>query len=140
MPSEYFGRVLRLWSKNAAGPVAAVCALILPIAGVSFHLSSAATIWLGVGPLFIAILLTWPAPYQVWRETRAGHEKEVGEERKNREAVEVSNSRPEIQGELNSFRLSGNPGESRTGNVWRCYASAACKMFVCNSKPLKETL
>jgi hypothetical protein len=65
----------------------------------------------------------------VWREERA-----------KREAAEASNARPEIQGELNSFRLSGNPGESRAGNVWRCYASAACKLYVCNSRAMKTTL
>lgn len=140
MPSEYSGRVRGIWTKNIAGPVAIVCAIVLPIAGVSFHVSPAVTVCLAAAPLLIAILLTWPAHYEVWSEERALREKEVSEERAKREAAEVSNARPEIQGELNSFRLSGNPGESRTLNVWRCYASAACKLYVCNSRAMKTTL
>jgi hypothetical protein len=154
MPSEYFRRVLTIWLKKIAGPVAALCAVILPIAGVAFHLSPIATTWLGVTPLLLAILLTWPAHYELWKEV--GEKREEPEARKERQArkeqqmPEVSEPRPQIdkpriegamiQGELSGFRLSGNPGESRTGNSWRCYANAACKLYVCNSNPVKATI
>jgi hypothetical protein len=98
-------RVRRIWTKNIVGPVA-VCAILLPIAGGSFHVSLTVTVCLGAAPLLIAILLTWPAHHEVWRQERAEREKEISEERAKREAAEVSNGRPEIQGELNSFRLS----------------------------------
>jgi hypothetical protein len=158
MPSEYFGRVRKIWTKNIAGPAAAVCAIVLPIAGVSLNFSPVVNTWLGVAPLLIAVLLTWPAHYEVWKEDRERREKDVVEERPKPEAPEADSSRPgirsqpetrsqsdiqvgpEIQGELRGFRLSGRPGESRTGNVWRCYANAACKLYICSSKPTKVTL
>ena len=149
MPSEYFGRVRRIWIKNIAGPVAAICALILPVAGLILHSDRALTVCLAAVPLLIAMILTWPAHYEVWREDRKGREEGAVEERPKPKAVEpplkpkaveVDTSRPEIQGELRGFRLSGNPGESRSGNAWRCYANAACQLYVCNSKPVKATL
>lgn len=170
MEREYYARVRRIWAKNIAGPLALACAVILPIAGLGFHLDSTLITWLGVAPLLVAILLTWPAHYEVWKEERASREQKFVEERPKAEVVpepvvvlrplaarepeavpepetvpkpetsKAESSTPEIQGELRGFRLSGRPGESRSGNVWRCYANAACKLYVSNSKPIQTTL
>jgi hypothetical protein len=158
MQNDYSGRVRRIWVRNVAGPVSAVCAVILPVAGLIFHADATVIVGMVAVPLLIAILLTWPAHHQVWKEdggqqvveerpkpqafTKAVEEqpKPKTEEHPTPRAVEVVPKKPEINGELRGFRLSGNPGESRAGNSWRCYANAACKLYLTNSTAVNATL
>ncbi len=91
---EYARLVFRLWSKQIAGPIAAVAAILLPIVSLAVHSTRFAATLFGVAPLLVAIILIWPAQYQVWKE-----------ERDNRRTEERKNSLPQIMGELQGFEI-----------------------------------
>lgn len=88
---EYFGVVIRLWGNHIAGPVAAIFALALPFIGMHFGSTPRVTLWLGVAPLSLAVLLIWPAQYEAWRQERVMRENEA-----------EKNQLPEITGEITS--------------------------------------
>jgi hypothetical protein len=114
---EYVALVRRLWGKSIAGPIAAGFAVLLPIIGLVFHSSALAATWLGIAPALVAIILIWPAQYQVWKAERDRGERDIREEREKREAEERRNAKPEIKGELSNFRAHGNSGESTAPSV-----------------------
>lgn len=64
---EYIKMVAKLWGKHIAGPTAALFAIILPFVGLAIGSGRTVAIWLDVIPLLIAVILIWPAQYEVWK-------------------------------------------------------------------------
>lgn len=117
--------VAKLWGGHIAGPVAAVLALLLPVVQKLwpklFGSSDTVSIWLFLAPLLLAVLLIWPAQYQAWKDERS---KRVDEENKN--------TRPEIQGQIES--VSCRPIPTDEDDAFRSNALLLCVLRICNHR------
>ncbi len=112
--------VRKLWGKNITGPVAACLALVLPIVGLVVETTKTVTIWLGVAPLLLAVLLIWPAQYEAWKQ-----------ERKLLEQEQAKNERPEIHGDFFGF---GNDLASTGKTTYRFGAN------ICYVRPVETSI
>jgi hypothetical protein len=65
---EYSKLVAKAWGNHIAGPVAAGLALILPFVNLWWGQYPGITLWVALAPALLAVLLIWPAQYQVWKE------------------------------------------------------------------------